>query len=531
VRQFAIPVELLQLLGERRVIPFIGAGFSSTNSFPGWNDMLRRLAADIDSPLRFDEIHEACRGDPLQIAEYLFLIGGATMGPLRQSLSGQLQANQPLVKSGPHVELVNLGAPQVYTTNYDDLIEKTYRLLSQRVAVVALPRDVAVSHGEATTQVVKYHGDLRYEQTIVLTECQYYARLDFESPMDLKFRSDLLGRSVLFVGYSFQDLNIRIIWFKLRQMMKDVSQGERIASYIVRFEPNEVLETLNASVGLTTIVIDPSATATTADEKNALLAEFMLSLSMQASAEAKIPLTGKPVFASSALLDSLRDALAEKPASAGYSSSRSLLRADLPGLIDRLARCRIPDDLRPEWHDIFVRLISSSDLWDTDSSLVAALVIRYSEEYGASRALTLNVALALMSSSASSALSSRLEHGLDWTRVWQRTLKPDDAEQLITRVEHELEAHQERGSTGPDLAYAIDIVIRLVAGQLTESPLDGELLVRAQAVLDRSADLYPQARDHEPSPDGPPRVETLLSRLQDSRQMSPAHNPPPPRPP
>jgi len=488
MRQFAIPDELLQLLAQRRVIPFIGAGFSSTRALPGWNDMLERLAADIDSPLRFDEIHKACRGDPLQIAEYLFLISGGTIGPIGQSLSGQLRAEQPLLESSPHIELINLGAQQIYTTNYDDLIEQTYRSLGQKVEVVALPRDVAVSHGDAGTQIVKYHGDLRYAETLVLTECQYYQRLDFDPPIDLKFRSDLFGRSVLFMGYNFQDVNIRIIWFKLKQMMKDVPQDERTPSYIVRFEPNEVIETLDAAVGLKTIVIDPNAAAATADEKNALFAEFMLSLSMQASSEATIPLTGEPMFVSSALLDGLRDALGDEPSSPRRNSPGSLfLLPGVSGLIDHLARRRIPDDLGPEAHDVFVRLITSGDLWATGSPLVAALVIRYSEVYGASRALTLGVALGLMSADAGSPLSLRLEHGLDWTLVWQRTLEHNDAERLIALGERELEARQVGDIPDLDRAYAIDIAARLVAGELTESPLGDKLTHRAKALIDQAA--------------------------------------------
>src|SRR5207248_6931685 len=140
--------------------------------------------------------------------------------------------------------------------NVDDVIESTYRSLHLAVDVVALSRDVATAD-PTQTQVVKYHGDLRYDATIVLTESQYWTRLDFESPMDLKFRSDLLGKSVLFMGYSFRDLNIRIIWFKLMRMMRDVPESDRLASYIVRFEPNLVLEQLYEAVGMKTIVIDP----------------------------------------------------------------------------------------------------------------------------------------------------------------------------------------------------------------------------------------------------------------------------------
>lgn len=162
-------------------------------------------------------------------------------------MTNALTASSSVVSSTPHVELLNLGAPQVYTTNFDDLIERTYRELHQPMEVVALSRDVATAAGKHT-EVVKYYGDLRYDNTLVLTESSYYTRLDFESPMDLKFRSDLLGKSVLFIGYGFSDINIRVIWFKLMQMMRDVPKEDRSPSYIVRLEPNPVLEALFADV-------------------------------------------------------------------------------------------------------------------------------------------------------------------------------------------------------------------------------------------------------------------------------------------
>ena len=124
------------------------------------------------------------------------------------------------ISSTPHVELINLNPQQIYTTNYDEVIEQTYRRLEHPYSFVALPKHIAGSN-KGKTQVVKYHGDLRYDQSLVLTESSYYNRLEFESPMDLKFRSDLLGQSVLFIGYSFRDINIRIIWFKLMEMMRD----------------------------------------------------------------------------------------------------------------------------------------------------------------------------------------------------------------------------------------------------------------------------------------------------------------------
>ena len=298
---YDIPSELVRALSARRVIPFIGAGFSANLNLPSWDNLLEQLATDLDVPLSYNEIREHCNGDKLQIAEYYLLKCDKSIGPIRHSISRALTASSNPLRSGAHIELANLGAPQIYTTNYDDLIEETFKRLGLPVDVVALPKDVATSTGKKT-QVVKYHGDLRHESTLVLTESSYYARLDFESPMDLKFRSDLLGKSVLFMGYSFGDLNIRIIWYKLMRLMKDIPAADRPSSYIVRFEPNPVLQLLYEDVGIKSIFLDPDKKAETDKKKTYLLDEFLHELATMSSPNRRIPGQDMALFASSYLL-------------------------------------------------------------------------------------------------------------------------------------------------------------------------------------------------------------------------------------
>jgi hypothetical protein len=49
----------------------------------------------------------------------------------------------------------------------------------------------------------------------VITETDYFDRLAFDSPLDVKLRSDALGKTVLFVGYSMSDMNIRLLLHRL----------------------------------------------------------------------------------------------------------------------------------------------------------------------------------------------------------------------------------------------------------------------------------------------------------------------------
>jgi hypothetical protein len=61
-----------------------------------------------------------------------------------------------------------------------------------------------------------------------------------ESPMDFKLRSDILGRAVLFIGYSFRDPNVDYIFHLVNQLfnqLPDSGSGKR--AYIVLPDPSE----------------------------------------------------------------------------------------------------------------------------------------------------------------------------------------------------------------------------------------------------------------------------------------------------
>ena len=506
MRQFTIPLELVEMLTARRVIPFIGAGFSRAHGLPMWDDMLRKVAEDVDSPVPFADVQDACNSDPLQIAEYLLLIApGKHIGPLRQSLSEQLRLTSSPIASSCHIELVNLGAARIYTTNYDESIERTLRVLGEPVEVIALPQDVAAAHGEAT-EVVKYHGDLRYEHTLVLTESQYYTRLDFESPMDLKFRSDLLGRSVLFMGYSFRDINIRVIWFKLMRMMKDVPAEDRLASYIVRFEPNEVLEKLYDAVGLKTIVIDPASEVSTQEEQSELLAEFLLSLTMQASENGTRPGSGD-MFVSETLLRAIETDVAQAPDPRQALFRPTFLPTSLRSLFVQLANRRVPDELIPRAREVFEALSKSNP----PAAHIVPLAKAYLQNLGPGRPATRLIATALVTQPTREAVLRDAK--IDWAQVWEGRLTFEDIRFLVSKTESEVGGHETGEYDDEDLAYCIDIAKRIAAGQLAEADLEDDIIESVQSAIHRAAELYPAVAEYEPLADGPPNPHSIVAEI------------------
>ncbi|TIQ16998.1 SIR2 family protein, partial [Mesorhizobium sp.] len=87
-------------------------------------------------------------------------------------------------------------------------LEVAFEVHDRPFVKVANAKDIAKVNGEGT-QIIKYHGDFDDDASLVLAESDYFERLSFESPLDVKFRADALGRTVLFIGYSMSDMNIR----------------------------------------------------------------------------------------------------------------------------------------------------------------------------------------------------------------------------------------------------------------------------------------------------------------------------------
>lgn len=156
-------------------------------------------------------------------------------------------------ESEVHRLIYEIDFPIIYTTNYDRWIERTYSHYGKEYSKIVNVGDL-VNLNANDTQIVKFHGDFDDDNSIVLTEASYFERLGFETPLDIKLRSDILGKSVLFIGYGLNDLNIRYLLFKLDKIWENSNQSfVRPSSYIFLTRPNPIQETILEKRGIKTI--------------------------------------------------------------------------------------------------------------------------------------------------------------------------------------------------------------------------------------------------------------------------------------
>lgn len=261
-----LPAALVDDLKKRHLLLFAGAGLSAILGLPNWADLIAKMAVDLDfDPDLFDKL-----GTYPSLAEYYL-----TQKPDRARLAKWLaqqwnHAPISISASAVHAAMVDADFPIIYTTNYDHWIERAHESRSVAYSKIVYGEEIADAKTDRV-QIVKFHGDLEHPDTIVLTESDYFERLRFEAELDLKLRYDLLHYSIIFIGYSLADVNMRNMLYRLslfrRQQEKRRTSLPR--SYIFLDRRNEVQGEIFRSWGIDAINSD------TLDRAGALK-EFML---------------------------------------------------------------------------------------------------------------------------------------------------------------------------------------------------------------------------------------------------------------
>lgn len=242
--------ELREAVKLKNVILFVGAGVSKNLGLPNFSELIDKVAELLD----YDpEIFKSLSNYP-SLLEY-YKIKRKSIGELRSDMDIKWHKSDiKIEKSEIHKLIVQLGFPIIYTTNYDKWLERAFDYYNKEYTKIVKVKDF-VEIKDGVTQIVKFHGDFSDDDSIVLTESDYFERLDFSSPLDIKLRSDILGKTILFIGYSLEDINMRLLIYKLNKMWSEYREC-RPKSFIFLTKPNEVEETVLKERGIISLVSD-----------------------------------------------------------------------------------------------------------------------------------------------------------------------------------------------------------------------------------------------------------------------------------
>ncbi|OAP36957.1 Sir2 family NAD-dependent protein deacetylase [Sinorhizobium glycinis] len=237
-------------LKRRHAVLFVGAGVSMSVGLPSWKTLIDHMLEDLD-------LDGSVMKDPDVTYQTIAECYRLEHGNIR-TLCEWMRENWRILpdriqKSELHRLIVRLDFPVIYTTNYDSNLEVAYDVLGKRHAKISHARDMATAPA-GVTQIIKYHGDFDDAETLILTETDYFNRLSFDSPLDVRFRSDALGATVLFIGYSMSDLNIRLLLHRIwSTWQRSGYESDRPQSYVFMYRPNPVQKAVLSNWGVTVL--------------------------------------------------------------------------------------------------------------------------------------------------------------------------------------------------------------------------------------------------------------------------------------
>ena len=202
---------------ENRLVVFVGAGVSRNSGIPTWNDLIKtmkselpdKLANDMDA-LKVAQLYKDARGHK----EY--------MDKVKEVLLYNKAVPNPL-----HKRILALKPCHMVTTNYDDLIEQ--ELINEFIQYAVVREDKDIPQMVHPNALVKMHGDYATDN-IVLTETDYY-NYSNNFPLIRAFVLSLFAsKLVLFVGFSFADLNLKMILNELKGILSENIQRAYLLS-------------------------------------------------------------------------------------------------------------------------------------------------------------------------------------------------------------------------------------------------------------------------------------------------------------
>lgn len=190
---------------------FAGAGLSIPAGLKDWKTLLSELARDVG--LDVDEEH-----DLIAVAQYHLNKHGTRHG-INERLVNEFSERSKETEN--HQILSSLPIETYWTTNYDHLIEDSLKRCGKTPDVKITQDQLATVLYTRDAVVYKMHGDVSHASDTVVTKDDYH---DYNHDRELfttSLKGDLLGKSFVFLGFSFNDPNIDFIFNRMRFLIKD----------------------------------------------------------------------------------------------------------------------------------------------------------------------------------------------------------------------------------------------------------------------------------------------------------------------
>ena len=246
---------------------FVGAGLSIGAGFPSWAKLVEPLSsglAQLPPGLSLPDIAQRFEN---QYGRRVLV--DKIRGELEQYRGEPTKVHRALMK---------LPVTRYFTTNFDFLLEDTFRSIKRPFNRMVNTDDISFFDSSRTT-LVKLHGDLSLPTSLVFTSFDYEEYFDQHPAIGDLLKVELQTRTVLFVGYSFSDHDLRMI---LRRISREVREMRRNV-FTVLIDPAPGDTAALESRGVRVVALQTTSTTNATDALTSWLEELTSLVSPPAS--------------------------------------------------------------------------------------------------------------------------------------------------------------------------------------------------------------------------------------------------------
>ena len=225
-----------------KLVIFVGAGVScNVDGMPSWNKLIQNMAKAINYSRCNSCRHKAenCEStclvkDDFSIDEFL-KIPQHVFNKDKELYNRVLAESIPIVTADAPLSsaIFDVNPAHIITTNYDKLLESSKNIFCEQYQVIVHDKDLL--NANKGKYIIKMHGDISESSSIVLKEQDYLDYSQTHVLIELFIKSLLTDHIVLFLGYSLNDYNIKLIlsWLNYMRSQNGALDNNRRVGYLI----------------------------------------------------------------------------------------------------------------------------------------------------------------------------------------------------------------------------------------------------------------------------------------------------------
>lgn len=189
---------------------FVGSGLSRPAGYIDWKGILKEAAVDIGLDVDKEE-------DLISLAEY-YVTNKKNRAKIDNAISEYFSKGFEPTEN--HGLLASFPITSYWTTNYDQLLERTFERHSLSYTVLTDDESLKKFIDGKDIILHKLHGDVDRPQDAVITRTDYDEFAYKHEILLAKLKGEMCSKTFLFLGYSFKDTDIKHILTRIKLFYK-----------------------------------------------------------------------------------------------------------------------------------------------------------------------------------------------------------------------------------------------------------------------------------------------------------------------